>query len=244
MRAIGIIPARYASTRLPGKPLLRETGKPLVQHVWERAREAASVETVLIATDDERIVRAAEAFGAEACLTAASHRTGTDRIAEAAADIDCEVVVNIQGDEPEIEPDAIDHAVAALIAAPDAAMSTLAHRADGTAGVGDPNVVKVVVDRRGRALYFSRAPVPFPRDRSTQPSYLLHVGLYAYRKDFLMLYPTLPQTPLEKVEKLEQLRALENGHIIQVAETDYRALGIDTPADYEAFVTRWQARNA
>ncbi len=243
MKAIGIIPARYQSTRLPGKPLLRETGKYLIQHVWERASRAASLDAVVIATDDERILHAAEEFGADARMTAASHQTGTDRIAEVAAGIDCDIVVNIQGDEPEIEPAAIDLAVRTLREAPEAAMSTLAHRTTDAARAADPNVVKVVVARDGRALYFSRAPVPHPRDGHAGASYLLHVGLYAYTKDFLLDYTQMPQTPLEDAEKLEQLRAVENGYVIQVAETEYEALGVDTPADYDAFVERYRAED-
>ncbi len=238
MKAIGIIPARYQSTRLPAKPLLRETGKYLIQHVWEQACRAASLDAVIIATDDERILQAAGEFGADARMTAASHQTGTDRIAEIAAGLDCDIVVNIQGDEPEIEPAAINLAVSALQETPDAVMSTLAHRTSDPARAADPNVVKVVVGRDGRALYFSRAPIPCARDEGAGESYLLHVGLYAYTKDFLLGYSKMPQTPLEEMEKLEQLRAIENGHIIQVAETSYEALGIDTPADYEAFVER------
>jgi len=243
MKAAGIIPARYESTRLPGKPLLNETGKYLVQHVWEQASKAASLGAVVIATDDDRILRAAAEFGADARMTAASHRTGTDRVAEAAAALECDIVVNIQGDEPEIEPGAIDLAVGALEKTPGAVMSTLAHRTCDAQRAADPNVVKVVTGCDGRALYFSRAPVPCPRDKGAEPSYLLHVGLYAYTRDFLLRYTQMPQTPLEKTEKLEQLRAIENGYVIQVAETGYEALGIDTPADYEAFVARWKARN-
>jgi len=250
MRAAGIIPARYQSTRLPGKPLLRETGKYLVQHVWEQASRAASLGTVIIATDDERILRAARDFGADARMTAPSHRTGTDRAAEVAAALDCEIIVNIQGDEPEIEPGAIDAAVEALEAAPEAVISTLAARSSDPERARDPNAVKVVTGRDGRALYFSRAPIPCPALRnatrstsprdpaSAEPSYLLHVGLYAYRREFLLKYPRLTKSPLEQIEKLEQLRALENGYVIQVAETEYRALGIDTPDDYRAFVAR------
>lgn len=241
MKAIGIIPARYQSTRLPGKPLLRETGKYLIQHVWEQASRAASLDAVIIATDDERILQAAGEFGAEARMTAASHQTGTDRIAEIAAGIDCDIVVNIQGDEPEIEPAAIDLAVNTLQDAPDAVMSTLAHRTSDAARAADPNVVKVVVAPDGRAIYFSRAPIPLARDEGADSSALLHVGLYAYTKTFLLEYTKMPQTPLEKTEKLEQLRAIENGYVIQVAETGYDALGIDTPADYEAFVERCRA---
>ena len=243
MKAAGIIPARYESTRLPGKPLLNETGKCLVQHVWEQASKASSLGAVVIATDDDRILRAAAEFGADARMTAASHRTGTDRIAEVAAALECDVVVNIQGDEPEIEPAAIDLAVDALEKAPDAVMATLVHRTSDARRADDPNVVKAVTGCDGRALYFSRAPVPCPRDKDAAPSYLLHVGLYAYTRDFLLRYTQMAQTPLEKTEKLEQLRAIENGYVIQVAETGYEALGIDTPADYAAFVARWKARN-
>jgi len=243
MKAAGIIPARYESTRLPGKPLLNQTGKYLVEHVWEQASKAESLGTVVIATDDDRILRAAAEFGADARMTAASHETGTDRIAEVAAALECDIVVNIQGDEPEIEPGAIDLAVDALERAPGAVMSTLAHRTHDAQRAADPNVVKVVTARDGRALYFSRAPIPCPRDKGAGPSYLLHAGLYAYTRDFLLRYTQMPQTPREKTEKLEQLRAIENGYVIQVAETGYEALGIDTPADYEAFVARWKARN-
>jgi 3-deoxy-manno-octulosonate cytidylyltransferase (CMP-KDO synthetase) len=242
-KAIGIIPARYESTRLPGKPLLRETGKYLIQHVWEQASRAASLDAVVIATHDERHAQAAAAFGADTRMTAASHQTGTDRIAEVAAGIDCEIVVNIQGDEPEIESDAIDLAVRTLRETPDAVMSTLVCRTNDAARAADPNVVKAVTARDGRALRFSRTPIPCPREEDAGPSYLLHVGLYAYTRDFLLGYTTMPQTPLEKAEKLEQLRAVENGYRIQVAETKYEALGIDTPADYEAFVARYQARD-
>lgn len=241
MKTAGIIPARYQSTRLPGKPLLKQTGKYLIQHVWERACSAASLDTVIIATDDERILQAAGEFGADARMTADSHSTGTDRVAEVAAELDCELVVNIQGDEAEIEPGAIDTAVAALRDAPDAAMSTLAHPTHDAGRAADPNAVKVVCDASGRALYFSRAPIPHPRDAGSDAGWLLHVGLYAYRKDFLLEYTRMPPTPLETTEKLEQLRAIENGYAIQVALTDYEALGIDTPADYEAFVKRCAA---
>lgn len=187
-------------------------------------------------------MRAAEEFGADVRMTSLSHETGTDRIAEVAAGLDCEIVVNIQGDEAEIEPDAIDAAVEALAGSPDAVMSTLAYRTSDPVRAADPNVVKVVTGSDGRALYFSRAPIPHLRDKDAESSFLLHVGLYAYRRNFLLEYPKMPQTPLEKTEKLEQLRAIENGYIIQVAETNYQALGVDTPADYEAFVQRCRNR--
>lgn len=242
MNAVGIIPARYHSTRLPGKPLLRDTGKYLVQHVWERAAQARSLDRLIIATDDEGICRAAAEFGAEARMTSAEHRTGTDRIAEVAADLPHDVVVNIQGDEAEIEPDAIDTAVGALDRAPGAVMATLASRTTDRSRAADRNVVKVVLDTDGGALYFSRAPIPHHRDADGEPVFLLHVGLYAYRRKFLLEFAGMPQTPLEQTEKLEQLRALENGRVIQVAETDYEALGIDTPADYQAFVQRYREK--
>jgi len=238
MKAAGIIPARFQSTRLPGKPLLKDTGKYLIQHVWERAARAASLGQVIIATDDERIVRAAREFGADVQMTDPSHPTGTDRIAEVARRLSCDIVVNIQGDEPEIEPAAIDAAVRALDEDPGAVMSTLAEETPDAERAADPNVVKVVCDARGRALYFSRSLVPCFRDRDARPAYLLHVGLYAYRRDFLLRFAGMPQTPLEKAEKLEQLRAIENGFAIQVVPTAHRALGIDTRADYDQFVKR------
>lgn len=238
MKATGIIPARYQSTRLPGKPLLKATGKYLIQHVWERASQAKSLSGLIIATDDDRIAAAAREFSANVCMTSPDHPTGTDRIAEVARTLDSDIIVNIQGDEPELDPAAIDAAVAALDADPDAVMSTLAEESSDSARAADPNLVKVVCDRRGRALYFSRSPIPCPRDPGSTARYLFHVGLYTYRKDFLLTYPRMPQTPLEQAEKLEQLRALENGFIITVALTPHRAAGIDTQADYDAFVTR------
>jgi len=240
MKAVGVIPARFASTRLPGKPLLDETGKPLVQHVWERARAASTLDSVLIATDDPRVAEAAKAFGADARMTGPAHRTGTDRVAEVAATLSCEVVVNIQGDEPEIEPGDIDAAVRALAEHPEAMMSTLACRTTDAARAADPAVVKVACDGAGRALYFSRAAIPRPRDPEPEPAWLLHLGLYAYRREFLLEFARMEQTPLEKAEQLEQLRALENGVAIQVVETRSPAFGIDTPADYQAFVARHQ----
>ncbi len=174
-------------------------------------------------------------------MTASSHPTGTDRVAEVTASLDADIVVNIQGDEPEIEPGAIDAAVATLANAPDAVMSTLASRTTDAERAADPAVVKVVCSADGRALYFSRAPIPCPRDGAAA-SWLLHVGLYAYRREFLLRFARMPQTPLEQVEKLEQLRALENGYAIRVVETEYEALGVDTPADYEAFVKRYTSK--
>ncbi len=202
---------------------------------------AASLDALIIATDDERIRRAALEFGAEVRMTDPSHPTGTDRVAEVAASLDADIIVNIQGDEPEIEPCAIDVAVAALTDAPDAVMSTLVSRTADAERAADPAVVKVVCATDGRALYFSRAAIPFRRDGGAA-AWLLHVGLYAYRREFLLKFAQMPQTPLEKIEKLEQLRALENGYTIRVVETEYEALGVDTPADYEAFVKRYRTK--
>ena len=233
MRAVGVIPARFAATRFPGKPLAPIAGKPLVQRVWEGARAAKRLERVLIATDDERIAAACRGFGAEAVLTAAHHPTGTDRIAEAAAGLDADVVVNVQGDEPLIEGHVIDAALAALDEDPGAALSTVAHPAEPE-DLDDPNRVKLVLDRRGRALYFSRSRIPYPRQPG-EPGvrWLQHVGLYAYRRPFLLEFVRLAQTPLERCEALEQLRALEHGIRIRTLETRYDSIGVDTPDDLD-----------
>lgn len=236
MRAVGVIPARFAASRFPGKPLAPIAGKPLVQRVWEGTCTAKRLGRVLVATDDERIAAACRGFGAEVVLTGAHHPTGTDRIAEAAAGIEADVVVNVQGDEPMIEGHVIDAAVAALDEDPGAAMSTVAHPAEPE-GVDDPNRVKLVLDRRGRALYFSRSRIPFPRgpsapDATPGTPWLQHVGLYAYRRPFLLEFVRLAQTPLERIEALEQLRALEHGHAIRVAVIDgWRSVPVDVPAD-------------
>jgi 3-deoxy-manno-octulosonate cytidylyltransferase (CMP-KDO synthetase) len=237
VRAVGVIPARFAASRFPGKPLAPIAGKPLVQRVWEGARTAKRLERVLIATDDERIAAACRGFGAEAVLTGAHHPTGTDRIAEAAAGVEADVVVNVQGDEPLIEGHVIDAALAALEEDPGAAMSTVAHPAEPER-LDDPNRVKLVLDRRGRALYFSRSRIPYPREPSSSSGveagarWLQHVGLYAYRRPFLLEFVRLAQTPLERCEALEQLRALEHGHAIRVAVIDgWRSVPVDVPAD-------------
>jgi 3-deoxy-manno-octulosonate cytidylyltransferase (CMP-KDO synthetase) len=239
MSAVVIIPARYASTRLPGKPLLAETGKPLIQHVVESIQPARRIERIVVATDDQRIASAVEAFGGLAVMTRADHPCGTDRIHEAATKLglsERDIVVNVQGDEPDMPPSCVD-ALVTLLERSDAPMATLAtplpaEQAD------DPNKVKVVLDARGRAIYFSRSRIPFDRDASGAVRYLLHLGIYAYRVGFLKLFASLPPTPAEQAEKLEQLRALEHGHVVAVVVVDYRGGGIDTPADYAAFVAR------
>mgnify|MGYP001047578686 FL=1 len=229
MRVLGVIPARYGSTRLPGKPLLDLAGKPMIQWVYERARQARLLERLLVATDDERIVAAVEKFGGEARMTSPDHPTGSDRIAEVVRDIECEAVVNVQGDEPLIDPQVIDLATQALLDDTSVSMSTLMI-CIGEEEARDRNVTKVVVDGNGFALYFSAAPIPCHR-AETGHGWRKHIGLYVYRRDFLLLYPTLPRTPLEQTEKLEQLRALEHGYRIKVVETDYDSVSSDVPED-------------
>ena len=241
MKAVAIIPARYASTRLPGKPLLAETGMPLIGHVVEAAARADRLDAVYVATDDERIREAVEAFGGRAVMTRADHASGTDRLAEAAEALglaDDDIVVNVQGDEPEIDPGYIDRLVGLLVES-GAPMATLAAPLDAEAAAS-PNHVKVVLAADGTALYFSRARIPYDRD-GAGADYLLHMGIYAYRKRFLAAFAALAPTPLERTERLEQLRALENGHRIAVGVVPAAAPGIDTPDDYAAFVRRHAA---
>jgi len=239
MSAIVLIPARYASTRLPGKPLLARTGKPLIQHVVESVRKAESIHRIVVATDDPRIADAVAAFGGEAVMTSPAHRSGTDRLAEAAELLglaDDEIVVNVQGDEPDIPAHCIDRLVD-LLAGSGAPMATLVTPLPADQA-GDPNKVKAVLDARGKALYFSRSPVPFDRDGTGGVRYFLHLGVYACRVAFLRTFASLAPTPLETAEKLEQLRALEHGYEIVAATVRYDGVGIDTPEDYAAFVAR------
>jgi 3-deoxy-manno-octulosonate cytidylyltransferase (CMP-KDO synthetase) len=204
----------------------------MLQHVWERASQARYLTSVVIATDDERIRQAAALFGARVLMTRPDHVSGTDRVAEAASTSNAELVVNIQGDEPLIDPSAIDAAVLGLLDQEDTPMGTLKVRIERPGDIVDPNVVKVVTDANQNAIYFSRAPIPYARESGTQAAYFKHIGLYVYRKDFLLRYSALPIGPLEVAEKLEQLRALENGYKIRVTETDYDSLGVDTPEDW------------
>jgi 3-deoxy-manno-octulosonate cytidylyltransferase (CMP-KDO synthetase) len=245
MTVLAILPARHGSTRFPGKPLTPIAGRPMIEHVWERTRGAKGVDEVVVATDDERIRTACEAFGAKVEMTRGDHPTGTDRLAEVAARHDHEVIVNVQGDEPLIEGFVIEAALEALLRDDDAAMSTVVHRAEPEA-FDDPNRVKVVVDRNGFALYFSRAGIPFRRkDTGLVP--LQHVGLYVYRKDFLLEFVKLERTPAERTEELEQLRALENGHRIRAALVEgWTSVPVDVPEDVpivEAALARMAARN-
>lgn len=238
-RILGVIPARFASTRFPGKALAPLAGKPLIQHVWERSCQARYLSEVVIATDDERIEAAARAFGARVRMTRADHATGTDRVAEIASADTAAIIVNIQGDEPLIDPAAIDAATLALLDDAEAPMATLKKRIENPEEIHNPNVVKVVTGFNGDAIYFSRWPIPF--DRGGGATYFKHIGLYVYRRDFLLGYSQLPVGPLELSERLEQLRALENGYRIRVMETDYESVGVDTPEDLERVSQLFQA---
>lgn len=226
----GVIPARYASTRFPGKPLHVIAGKPLIQHVWERCSRARKLDHLLIATDDMRIADTARKFGAEVVLTSPSHPTGTDRIAEVARKLrDVTHFINIQGDEPDLDPHVIDRIARELHRG--AEMVTAACPFPDEANPDDPNMVKVVLNRKNQALYFSRSRIPADRDKSAPVSYLLHQGIYGYSRELLLQYVRWRPTPLELAEKLEQLRALEYGKQISVITTDHPSIGVDTPAD-------------
>jgi len=227
-----IIPARYASTRFPGKALADINGKPLIQHVCERVVMAETVSRIAVATDDERIAEAVEAFGGYTVMTSPDHVSGTDRVAEAAAIIGGDIVLNVQGDEPLIEPATIDGVVGKILDDDDIVCSTAASPIDNENDHADPNAVKVVVDDAAHALYFSRAPIPYWRDGGFGGAYL-HAGIYCFRRDFLMRFAALAPTPLEKAEKLEQLRILEHGYRIGVFIGGCRSIGVDTPEDLE-----------
>lgn len=230
---VAIIPARYQSSRLPGKALADIGGHPMIEHVYRRAAAALSVNSVIVATDDERILEAVRGFGGAACLTAPTHQSGTDRLAEVAAELSCDIIVNVQGDEPLIEPAMIDEAVEPLLEDPLVVMSTLRRQIVDAADLDNPNVTKVVADRDGFALYFSRAPIPFVRPGSPPARAWRHVGLYVYRRDCLLQLAALPPTELERSESLEQLRALEHGIRILAVETEHDSIGVDTPEDLE-----------
>ncbi len=232
-KVVIVIPARYGSTRLAGKPLISLAGKPMIQRVYERAKLAEKADRVIVATDDERVVKAVEEFGGEARMTRTDHRTGTDRAAEVAAHVAGDVFVNVQGDEPLLDPAAVDTAVNALLEQPAAAISTVATPIKTPADIMDPNVVKTVLDFENYALYFSRAPIPWVRDAASKihVRHLKHLGLYVFQRDALLEYPTLPQGELERIEQLEQLRWLENGWRIRVAEVEHDAVSVDVPED-------------
>jgi 3-deoxy-manno-octulosonate cytidylyltransferase (CMP-KDO synthetase) len=246
VKILACIPARYDSTRFPAKVLAKDTGKFLIQHTYERACLAKLPEKVIIAADDQRIADAAESFGAQCILTSPDHKSGTDRIAEAVADMDVDIVVNLQADEPEIDPENIDFLARLLIEHPDAPMATLAADFRNAEQIADPNIVKVITNCNARAIYFSRSVIPYDRQNAGTGDityYLRHIGTYAYHREFLLKITSVPQTKLEKIEKLEQLRALENGYTILVGKVKHTCDGIDTPQQYAEFVKRQMAKN-
>jgi len=241
MKTAVIIPARFASSRLPGKPLLRETGKYLIQHVYERACQAQNIDQVIVATDDSRIGAAVESFGGRVVMTSSEHVSGTDRVAEVAHGLDSDVIVNLQGDEPLIEPRAIELLPTMLHHNPEAAAATLAVPLTSLERWQHPNCTKVVCDSRGRALYFSRSPIPYVRDgqpdfNAQPPQLLQHLGVYAYRRAFLLRLASLEPGALEQLEKLEQLRILALGRAVQVGIVAHSSPGVDTYEDYQEFV--------
>ncbi|MFH1836738.1 MAG: 3-deoxy-manno-octulosonate cytidylyltransferase [Candidatus Omnitrophota bacterium] len=236
MKVVAVIPARWQSTRLKGKVLSDINGKPMIQHVWERAKKAREVDDVIVAVDKEKVLRAVEKFGGKAMLTSRELLSGTDRVAEVAGKIDADIFVNVQADEPLIHPDMIDELVRVFKYEQNIEMATLIKRAH-SGEIQDPNVVKVVVDRKGFALYFSRSPIPYVRDAEEGEDiagrYFKHIGLYSYTKDFLFTFTGLPKSTLEHDEKLEQLRVLEHGYKIRTIETRHDTLGVDTEEDLE-----------
>jgi len=232
MKVVGIIPARFEATRFPGKPLAKILGKPMIQWVYERAKKSSCLEALMVATDSQEIYQQVKSFGGEVVLTSNKHQSGTSRVAEVAEQLDVEIIVNIQGDEPLISPHAIDEAIKPLLTDPDIYMATLKHKITDKNELSNPNIVKVVTDKNDFALYFSRALIPFINPPFPADIYK-HIGLYVYRKDFLLKLVQLPPTTIEQVEKLEQLRVLENGYKIKVIKTNYYSIGVDTEKDLE-----------
>ncbi|MFA5410558.1 MAG: 3-deoxy-manno-octulosonate cytidylyltransferase [Candidatus Omnitrophota bacterium] len=235
MNVIGVIPARYSSTRFEGKVLADILGKPMLRHVYERAKEAQLLDDLIIACDDERVASAAKKFGAKAVLTAKGHASGTDRISEVVNPLEVRIVVNIQADEPLVHPTMIDAVARELLDDKNVSMATAMKRIEDPRDLNDPNIVKLVVDKNNFALYFSRAPIPHHARNSEEkePVYYKHIGLYGYTKDFLFVYKNLPASRLERIERLEQLRVLEGGFKIKAIETKYDTIGVDTPEDLE-----------
>lgn len=238
-KVIGVIPARFASQRLPGKPLVDLLGKPLVQRVYEQAKKATLLDRVIVAADDDRIMQAVQAFGGEAVMTSTNIMSGSDRVAAVAEKIDGEIFVNIQGDEPLIAPEMIDQGIRLLLEDASVLVGTLAKKIETAEEITNPNVVKVVMERNGYALYFSRSPIPHLRDGGEYRRwiesgiYYKHIGLYIFRKSFLEKYALMKESPLERIEKLEQLRIIENGYRIKVEETVFDSIPVDTKEDVE-----------
>ena len=237
---IGVIPARYASTRFPGKPLADIFGKPMIQRVYENSMKSKLINEIIIATDDKRIFDAANKFGCRAVLTSKKHKSGTDRICEAVKNIKCDIVVNIQGDEPFINAGNIDKAIAPMLNNDSIKVSTIAIRAENSADIRNPNKVKVVFDKDNNALYFSRSVIPYPRNEA---QYYKHIGLYVYRKKFLLEFAKMKRTKLEISEELEQLRILENGYKIKVVEVKEDSISVDTPSDLKKIKIHYKRRH-
>jgi len=237
-RIIGIIPARYGSTRFPGKALARISGKPMIRHVYERAKKASLVGKVMVATDDERIARVVRDFGGEAVMTPAGCASGTDRVARAAKKIPCDIVVNIQGDEPLIPPSVIDGAVRLLISDKSAVMGTVVKRITDKKEIDDPDVVKAVVDRNGYAVYFSRAAIPSPACAAGKSVFYKHMGIYAYRRKFLLRLARMKPSYLEKMERLEQLRVIEGGYRIKAYVSRHDSIAVDTRRDIKKVIKK------
>ena len=236
-KIVAVVPARYGSTRFPGKMIAQIAGKPVVWHTYQQVLRSELVSEVIIAADDNRILEALEPFDVPVVMTRPDHQSGTDRIAEVAANLDADIIVNVQGDEPLIDPHTVDEAIRPLLENPDIPMGTVKRKITDLEMVIDPNVVKVIVDNRGRAIYFSRLPIPYIRDEADRKGatghHWQHIGLYVFRREFVMQFAKMAQTPLEKLEKLEQLRVLENGYDIAVVETEHESVGVDTPEDLE-----------
>ncbi|OIO39298.1 MAG: 3-deoxy-manno-octulosonate cytidylyltransferase [Candidatus Omnitrophica bacterium CG1_02_49_10] len=233
MEAVGIIPARYDSTRLPGKMLADIAGKPMIQHVYERAKAARLLDDLYVACDDDRVMEAVKSFGGKAVLTSKGHSSGTDRLTEVANPIDARVIINIQGDEPLIHPTMIDGLVEAMNKDKGITIATVIKETLDRGVLDNPDTVKVVIDKDGYALYFSRSPIPAVRSASNTAKFYKHIGIYGYTKDFLFTFTNLPPSPLEKSESLEQLRALENGYRIKTIETKFDTISVDTERDLE-----------
>lgn len=251
MKAYAVIPARYGSTRLPGKLILPEakavTGKYLLEHVYSRVKEAKSIQGVIVATDDQRIFEVVRSFGGHVKMTSKGHISGTDRVAEVARGLDSEIIVNVQGDEPDVRPEMIDAVVSTLQGDEEAVMATLANPISSQDELCNPNAVKVVMDNRGYALYFSRSPIPYsPHSQGPleDQRFYRHLGIYSYRRDFLLRYSSLPPSRLEELERLEQLRALSNGYKIKVAVTPHQCYGVDTNEDFRRFLEKFSKKEA
>lgn len=233
------IPARYGSTRFEGKPLAEINGKPMIYHVYQRSKKVRYVDDVIVATDDERIKNVVEEFDGKVMMTSKDHKTGTERVAEVARSLDANIVVNVQGDLPMIEPNAIEQAIKPLVEDKNIKMSTLMTKIKNETEYNDPNIAKVVTDKKGFALYFSRSLIPYPSEKEHLKVYK-QIAIYVFRKDFLLDFADMQQTPLEKIESLEQLRALENGIKIKVVETNYDSIGVDTQRDLERVKKKWR----